>query len=293
MALDTPPVVSPFLESLFQRGHDLEPFAIESLRQKLGVPIDGNAGFWRNTRYPYFGASPDGMGENFVVEAKAPLSTAIDKKKFGKFSIQAAFQMMVCNKPFAWVVVYHETETPVAWHLARNPILEQLIRDEYKVFRKMCETRTTSRRVRNETYEKWEDVEFGKWKNGASFLRLTHPQLMPTCTVCGAEKVEGVTSQGPNQGKRFLKCPKNHDKQWEPIDKFVRTNAYAKSGTSWKRDADADADAESQPAAKRTVIDDDTSAQLFMALAEIKDELKAVKAAVGNLHPATGQPATQ
>lgn len=237
-----------FKQQLFERGHDLEPLARQAAAEYLNVPIK-ECGFWVNDLIPTMGASPDGIGEynghKFVLECKAPLSTDISQKKFGRYCVQAAWQMMVLGYDLAYIVVYHPTEPILMWHLRKDSFLEGILLREFNKFQESLQTRKYPTRTREiADYADWEERMFvEKWRNGTSFIRLPHPQnmssfkfapvasspipLTPTCQ-CGKTKVERtVKKDGPNNGKRFWACPGSCEGTFEPIDEFVKLNDFA------------------------------------------------------------------
>lgn len=236
-----------FKQQLFERGHDLEPLARQALSEFMNVPIR-ETGFWINNIVPSMGASPDGIGEynghKFVLECKAPLSTEIGIKKFGKYCVQATWQMMVLGYDLAYIVVYHPTEPILMWHLRKDSFLEGILLREFNKFQESLQTRKYPARTRElEDYADWEERMYNK----TSFVKLPRPQNMsaakniflsappasasapvtPTCQ-CGKTKVERtVKKDGPNNGKRFWACPGSCEGTFEPIDEFVKLNDFA------------------------------------------------------------------
>lgn len=275
-----------FKQQLFERGHDLEPFALDLLGRNLNLDIHAT-GFWLSTLYPYMGASPDGIGvdangNKFVVECKAPLSTAIDQRKFGRYCVQAYWQMMVMDVGLAYIVVYHPTETPLMWHLRRDAILEDILIREYGNFRTCLQTRNHPKKTREiQDYVEWETRMWKKFGHGTSFTQLQRPHNMsyaygsnaskfvpnrmkkeapadPTtligtpCKQCSSLLVQNTTQKdGPNFGKRYVGCPNRCKGVFFEIDKFAkndfaeaRTNGLKRTFTDARHDEIAEVKAE-------------------------------------------------
>ena len=56
-----------------ERGRRIEPLVIAAVEQKLKIKIN-KSGFFLMLSYPMLDASPDGIGEDSVVEVKSPSS---------------------------------------------------------------------------------------------------------------------------------------------------------------------------------------------------------------------------
>lgn len=65
--------VAPFDSNAMKRGRRLEPLVLAALERKLGKKLK-TTGIIFNGKYPVFGASPDGICDEFTVEIKCPMS---------------------------------------------------------------------------------------------------------------------------------------------------------------------------------------------------------------------------
>lgn len=90
------------------RSRKLKPVIREALEKELGKPIN-ESGLILNNKYPAFAATPDGIGDNFVVEIKCPANDwemgvlygnkapKLENLNF-RFKYQLLLQMLLCEK---------------------------------------------------------------------------------------------------------------------------------------------------------------------------------------------------
>lgn len=79
------------------RGRLAEDYVFHKLAREIGQKADQNNGLYGNTDIPYLYATPDYIGDDFVVEVKAPQRFPKDVPL--KYEYQLTVQMMVCDKP--------------------------------------------------------------------------------------------------------------------------------------------------------------------------------------------------
>ncbi|KAI5721279.1 hypothetical protein M8J77_020779 [Diaphorina citri] len=91
------------------RGSQLEDEVFKLVKNKL--PDMRKCGVFLNKEYPFFAASPDGLGSSYVVEIKCP-STAKAVSQYvdndvvqPKFNLQIQLQMAICKKQKGFFVV--------------------------------------------------------------------------------------------------------------------------------------------------------------------------------------------
>ncbi|KAF4530726.1 hypothetical protein B566_EDAN013304 [Ephemera danica] len=94
-----------------QRGRDLESDIIHEVEKIVGEKVL-KTGLHLNENYPLFGATPDGITENFIVEVKAPFYTKTFENYITqageptlKYHLQTQLQLLLCNKPFGYFCV--------------------------------------------------------------------------------------------------------------------------------------------------------------------------------------------
>jgi hypothetical protein len=116
--------ITPFLQSIFDRGHEREAFAKDWLREQ-GVDVY-EGGWWVSEEHRW-GASPDGLifDQGFekppmILEIKAPLSTATVKTandKWISYYLQICFQMMCSNLTRARLLVFADADDHNTWDI--------------------------------------------------------------------------------------------------------------------------------------------------------------------------------
>lgn len=98
-------------------GLDME----DPVRMQFAIDnnVKVNMGFLQLSReHPQFAASPDGVGENFIIEIKTPMCNE-NKKNFvnqngrpaKKVLLQMLLQMHLCKKPYGYLLVTDDTFT--------------------------------------------------------------------------------------------------------------------------------------------------------------------------------------
>ncbi|KAI5750303.1 hypothetical protein M8J76_014477 [Diaphorina citri] len=91
------------------RGSQLEDEVFKLVKNKL--PDMRKCGVFLNKEYPFFAASPDGLGSSYVVEIKCPstakaVSQYVDNDMVQpKFNLQIQLQMAICKKQKGFFVV--------------------------------------------------------------------------------------------------------------------------------------------------------------------------------------------
>lgn len=108
-----------------RRGRDLEPLVVNELQKILRTKIH-KTGLVLNHKYPLFGASPDGITDNFIVEVKSPWSaktriTYYDESGAKlKHKLQVLLQLLICEKQFGYFCVANEDfETSKKIHIIK------------------------------------------------------------------------------------------------------------------------------------------------------------------------------
>lgn len=93
-----------------KRGRDLEDSVIDTVRSTIISPIQ-KSGLFLSSDFPVFGASPDGVGETFVVEVKCPTNEKSFKnycnrgKITAKYKAQIQMQMFFAKKKLGYFCV--------------------------------------------------------------------------------------------------------------------------------------------------------------------------------------------
>lgn len=99
-----------FTNAAIERGKRLEPRVLKVVEKKLDKTIK-QCGLILNKNYPAFGASPDGIGDNFVVEIKCPTTSNAVKRYYNNNKIankcaeQLRLQMLMCEKDIGYFCV--------------------------------------------------------------------------------------------------------------------------------------------------------------------------------------------
>lgn len=105
---------SPLETEAITRGKKLEPEVLKVVATIKNIRID-RTGLFLNKEYPIFGASPDGISEEYVIEIKCPFSTKTVERyiKNGiiskKFYYQVQLQMMFAKRQKALFCVASPT----------------------------------------------------------------------------------------------------------------------------------------------------------------------------------------
>ena len=83
-----------YINADMQRGTEMEPVARAAYEAHTGTFVT-QTGFWLHPTIPFFGASPDGLVEDGLIEIKCPrTSTHLRYKSEGKVPTQYKRQMM-------------------------------------------------------------------------------------------------------------------------------------------------------------------------------------------------------
>ena len=99
-----------FLSVAMARGQRIEAEVRKIAEETLNIKVK-NCGLYISAEMPIFGASPDGIGSDFVMEIKCPMhihtmDTYIAGDRIGnKFYDQIQWQMFVCQKSKGFFVV--------------------------------------------------------------------------------------------------------------------------------------------------------------------------------------------
>ncbi|KAL7293484.1 hypothetical protein TKK_0012931 [Trichogramma kaykai] len=109
-----------FDSKFMERGRNLESDVMKTVESEIGKKIE-KSGFIIIPEYPMIGASPDGIGDDFVVEVKCPSKEALIKnyiknnKVTEKYKSQIILQMLAAEKKKGLFVVadpeYEQTKS--------------------------------------------------------------------------------------------------------------------------------------------------------------------------------------
>lgn len=117
-----------FYGKYMERGHELEPFAIERYEMDNFIEIE-NGGFW--TLGEWIGASPDGLiGKEGLFESKAPkfnthMKYLRDKELPELYYWQVHGQMYVTDRSWVDFYSYHPGIKPLCIRVHREEKIEQ------------------------------------------------------------------------------------------------------------------------------------------------------------------------
>lgn len=106
------PEINRYRNRAMKRGLRLEPEIRDVVAAKLGKSIK-RSGLILNCDYPEFAASPDGIGDDFVIEIKAPTHWKswgrlyARGKIFNRYKYQLCLQMLLAKKNIGYFCIAH------------------------------------------------------------------------------------------------------------------------------------------------------------------------------------------
>lgn len=119
------------------RGRELEKKVLAELKHYMSDVKIENCGLFLNTEFPIIGASPDGLGSDFVIEIKCPKTEKAAKKYINSSNViakrylgQIHLQMFLTKRKRAYFcVAHHDFETSKAFTMACIEFDENFIAD--------------------------------------------------------------------------------------------------------------------------------------------------------------------
>lgn len=122
-----------FTSAYMERGHDLEPLALETYSQETFNDVTHGGFFELNE---YIGASPDGLvGSDGIVEVKCPaahtlIEYAMSQKLPSAYYYQVHGQLLVTGRKWCDFIAYHPKLKPVIVRVDRDEAICASIQQE-------------------------------------------------------------------------------------------------------------------------------------------------------------------